>query len=213
MGQSTERISSARSVGSHSRGTSRVACVSPFAAGPRGRTSPSRRGPLTKAHATLLSSWAGCHCTRAKVCGLGHRERRPEQSSSSSTRPRVRASRTYSAQGRLPREVSHSAWLPSRQLARRALGRGADGSSTRRLVRRLLLGFDGVSVCTRCDECRLDGARRRSHRFREADPVASLRDGGPTPRLRWARAGGSGCHTCADDSWIRIDVADERMSP
>ena len=61
------------------------------------------------------------------------------------------------------------------------VGRAADGREARRLVRRLLLGADGVAVRARRDEHRLDGVRRRADRLREADPVAprrDLRDGG-----------------------------------
>ena len=103
------------------------------------------------------------------------------------------------------------------------LGNWRDGLSgacrwelERRLVRRLLLGIDGVAVCTRRDERRLDGARRRSHRFREADPVASrgdVRNSGSSPRSRGAHVRGSGRHPGTDDSGSGIHVADEPNEP
>ena len=69
----------------------------------------------------------------------------------------------------------------------------ADGRQERRLVRRLLLGADGVAVRARGDERRLDGLRRRADRRREDAPVApdrDLRDGGDAARPRRATARG-----------------------
>ena len=57
--------------------------------------------------------------------------------------------------------------FPARLLARRPGRRGADGRPERRLVRRLLLGADGVALRARRHERRLDGVRRRAHRPRE----------------------------------------------
>ena len=60
-------------------------------------------------------------------------------------------------------------------------GCAADGREERRLVRRLLLGADGLAVRARRHERRLDGRRRRADRRREDPAVApgrDLRDGG-----------------------------------
>ena len=65
------------------------------------------------------------------------------------------------------------------------------GAEERRLVRRLLLGADGVAVRARRHEHRLDGVRRRADRGREDAPVAPgrhVRDGRGPARARRARA-------------------------
>ena len=53
------------------------------------------------------------------------------------------------AQGCLPREVPEPARFPARRMARRLVGRAADGGQARRLVRRVLLGPDGVALRAR----------------------------------------------------------------
>ena len=61
-----------------------------------------------------------------------------------------------------------------------AAGCTADQFQERRLVRRLLLGADGLALCAWHHERRLDGLRRRADRGGEDPPVASgcdLRDG------------------------------------
>ena len=81
--------------------------------------------------------------------------------------------------------------LPARLVARRPVGRAADGCEERRLVRRLLLGADGVAVRAGRHEHRLDGVRRRADRGREDPPVAprrDLRDGRGPARARRAAA-------------------------
>ena len=54
------------------------------------------------------------------------------------------------------------------------VGRAADGRQARRLVRRLLLGADGLALRARGHEHRLDGVRRRADRDREDRPVAPV---------------------------------------
>ena len=59
-------------------------------------------------------------------------------------------------------------------------GRAEHGRPPRRVVRRLLLGADGVAVRARRHEPRLDGVRRRADRAREdaaVGPGGDLRDG------------------------------------
>ena len=90
--------------------------------------------------------------------------------------------RADAAQGRLPRQVPQPARLPARLLARRPVRRAADGREERRLVRRLLLGADGVAVRARRHEHRVDGVRRRPDRGREDSPVAPRRRRTGRPR-------------------------------
>src|SRR5215213_4250965 len=84
--------------------------------------------------------------------------------------------RADTAQGRLPWQVRQPARLPPWILARRPMGRPADGYEERRLVRRLLLGADGVAVRTWRHECDVDGLRRGVDRPREDSALASRRD-------------------------------------
>ena len=73
-------------------------------------------------------------------------------------------------------EVPQPARLPARRLARRPRRRAADGRQARRLVRRLLLGADGVALRAGRHEHRLDGVRRGADRRREDASVAPRRD-------------------------------------
>ena len=68
-----------------------------------------------------------------------------------------------------------------RLVARRPRRRPADGRPQRRLVRRLLLGADGLAVRTGRDEHLLDGDRRRHHRGREDGALAPRRSPTPPP--------------------------------
>ena len=99
------------------------------------------------------------------------------------------ALRADAAQGRLPGQVPEPARLPARVVARRPRRRAADGRRARRLVRRLLLGADGVAVRARRHEHRLDGVRRRADRDREDGAVAPRRD----RRARRRCCSGSAC--------------------
>ena len=99
---------------------------------------------------------------------------------------------TVTAQGRVPRQVSQPARDAPRILARRGVGRSADGHEERRLVRRLLLGPDGVTVRSRSDERPVDGGNRRPDRHREDRAVGESRP--PTARR-------SSCWRSASCSW------------
>src|SRR5207253_1460755 len=95
--------------------------------------------------------------------------------------------------------VSPTVALYSRMTRRRA----QDGRPTRRVVRRLLLGADGVPFCTRRHERRLDGVRSCPRRRREDPPVAAisdLRDDRAPARPRHPADGCPTRHPGSDDS-------------
>ncbi len=91
------------------------------------------------------------------------------------------------AQERLPGQVPKPARHSSRVMARRMVGRASHGSEERCVVRRVLLGTDGVTVRAGRHERDLDGNRRGAHRNREDPAVAPdshLRHGARPPRTR-----------------------------
>ena len=65
--------------------------------------------------------------------------------------------------------------LPDRLMARRAVGRAEHGRAARGVVRRLLLGADGVAVRARRHEPGVDGVRRRPDRAGEDAAVGPRR--------------------------------------
>ena len=96
------------------------------------------------------------------------------------------------------REVPQPARVPARRLARRPDRLAADGRPARRVVRRLLLGADGLAVRAGRHEHRLDGVRGGDHRGREDAAVASgrrLRDGGAPARARASAARRARCRS------------------
>ncbi len=80
--------------------------------------------------------------------------------------------RADAAEGCVPGEMPQSARIPARELARRKPRCAGDGSTTCRLVSRLLLGADGRTVRARGHEHHVDGAHRRPDRAREDAAVA-----------------------------------------
>ena len=93
------------------------------------------------------------------------------------------------AQGHLSRPMPDA--LPifnaSRRLSRRFAGLRAIGTSTRRLLRRLLLGSDGTFVCRRGDERPLDRSPRAARPFGETYSIWTV--GSPRRRCRLYRHG------------------------
>ena len=87
----------------------------------------------------------------------------------------------HAAQAGLPSRLPLAARLSFDRLARRALGRRADGGSPRPLLPRLLLGADGPAVCRRGDESLVDRRAHPSRRHGEARP-----EGRDRWRRRWA---------------------------
>src|SRR5262249_52090754 len=89
-------------------------------------------------------------------------------------------------------------WL----LAGRPSRRAVDGHEERRVVRRVLLGADGLALRPRRDEPRLDGGRRRAHRRRGARPVGACPhrgDRGDSARRRRLPGRGAARTARADD--------------
>src|SRR3954468_6556726 len=101
-------------------------------------------------------------------------------------------------------------------MARGPTRSAANGCKEWRLVRRLLLGVDGVVLRAWRHEHRLDGGDRRPDRNREDAPLEARcdmgSDAGPA-RARPSAACRSACRPGAHDTVERFDATDDPYGP
>src|ERR1700730_7947732 len=112
--------------------------------------------------------------------------------------------------------MPQSARPVTRLLARRLVRSAAHGTHERRLVRRLLLGADGVVLRVGDHERRLDGTRLRSDCDREDAALAArcdIRDGSCTARARRAVARRPRCRSRPHYPRKQSDVSYEPDEP